>query len=296
MTATHKAENESEGDRPRPSEGAPATTPPLETPRLLLRPLELADAAQIQILFPQWEIVRYLANEVPWPYPPDGAYRFLHDVALPAVERGEAWHWTLRLKTDPDNLVGSIGLMKNEDDNRGFWIASPWQGRGLMNDAADAVTISAVHGVCCGGWFELALVSDLIIADRSARFCFPELRLGLVPGFGGIPRLKRDLGNAAVRDLLFTGRSINASKALEVGLVSQVVAEGQAPRVAHLTAQQVRKFDRETARAAKRFVKPVPYAELRQEIELFCELFERPAVEEALRRFVESTNALPYLP
>ena len=163
-------------------------------------------------------------------------------------------------------------------------------------DAAPAITIAAVHGICFGGGFELALVSDLIIADRSARFCFPELRLGLVPGFGGIPRLKRDLGNAAVRDLLFTGRSINASKALEVGLVSQVVAEGQAPRVAHLTAQQVRKFDRETARAAKRFVKPIPYAELRQEIELFCELFERPAVEEALRRFVESTNALPYLP
>jgi enoyl-CoA hydratase/carnithine racemase len=163
-------------------------------------------------------------------------------------------------------------------------------------DAAPAITIAAVHGICFGGGFELALVSDLIIADRSARFCFPELRLGLVPGFGGIPRLKRDLGNAAVRDLLFTGRSINASKALEVGLVSQVVAEGQAPRVAHLTARQVCKFDRETARAAKRFVKPVPYAELRQEIELFCELFERPVVEEALRKFVESTKALPYLP
>jgi enoyl-CoA hydratase len=163
-------------------------------------------------------------------------------------------------------------------------------------DAAPAITIAAVHGICFGGGFELALVSDLIIADRSARFCFPELRLGLVPGFGGIPRLKRDLGNAVVRDLLFTGRSINATKALEAGLVSQVVGEGQAPRVARLTAQQVRKFDRETARAAKRFVKPIPYAELRQEIDLFCELFERPAVEAALKKFVESTEALPYLP
>jgi enoyl-CoA hydratase/carnithine racemase len=163
-------------------------------------------------------------------------------------------------------------------------------------DAAPAITIAAVHGVCFGGGFELALVSDLIVADRRARFCFPELRLGLVPGFGGIPRLKRDLGNALVRDLLFTGRSINAAKALEAGLVSQVVGEGQAPRVARLTAQQVRKFDRGTARAAKQFVKPIPYAELRQEIDLFCELFQRPAVEEGLRKFVESTDALPYLP
>jgi enoyl-CoA hydratase/carnithine racemase len=163
-------------------------------------------------------------------------------------------------------------------------------------DAAPSITIAAVHGICFGGGFELALVADMIVADRSARFCFPELRLGLIPGFGGIPRLKRDLGNAVVRDLLFTGRSINAAKALEVGLVSQVVAEGQAPRVARLVAQQVCKFDRETSRTAKRFVKPIPYAELRQEIELFCELFARPTVEAALKKFVESTDPLKYLP
>ncbi len=163
-------------------------------------------------------------------------------------------------------------------------------------DAAPAVTIAAVEGICFGGGLELALVCDLRIAARSARFCFPELRLGLVPGFGGIPRLKRDVGNGLVRDMLFTGRSLNAAKALEAGLVNQVVAEGKAAEVARLTARQAAKFDRETVRAAKRFAKPVPYAELRQEIELFCELFARPAVEAGLRKFVESSEALPYLP
>lgn len=115
-------------------------TPSLETPRLLLRPLELADAGQIQALFPQWEIVRYLNNRVPWPYPPDGAYTFYRDVALPAVERGEAWHWTLRLKSVSDQLIGSIGLVRGEKDNRGFWIAPPWQGQGLVSEACDLVT------------------------------------------------------------------------------------------------------------------------------------------------------------
>jgi ribosomal-protein-alanine N-acetyltransferase len=47
-------------------------TPTLETRRLILRPLEIADADEVQILFPHWEIVRYLNNRVPWPYPPDG--------------------------------------------------------------------------------------------------------------------------------------------------------------------------------------------------------------------------------
>ena len=99
-------------------------------------------------------------------------------------------------------------------------------------DASPLTTIAATHGVTFGGGFELALVCDLIIADKMTRFCFPELRLGLIPGFGGIPRLKRDLGNAVVRDLLLTGRSFNAAKLQQVGLVSQVVGEGESLRVA----------------------------------------------------------------
>lgn len=168
----------------------------------------------------------------------------------------------------------------------------------VMNaiDAAPITTIAAVHGVTFGGGFELALTCDLIIADKMARFCFPELRLGLIPGFGGIPRLTRDLGNAVVRDLLLTGRSINATKAQSVGLVSQVAAEGEALRVARATAAQLKKFDRSTTTTAKRFIKPIPYDMLRREIEIFCELFTRPAVEAGLRKFVESKDALPYLP
>jgi enoyl-CoA hydratase/carnithine racemase len=163
-------------------------------------------------------------------------------------------------------------------------------------DTSPLTTIAAVHGVCFGGGFELALVCDLIIADKMARFCFPELRLGLIPGFGGIPRLKRDIGNAVVRDLLLTGRSINATKALSVGLVSQAAAEGEALRLARATAAQTTKFDRATAAAAKRFIKPLPAEELRREIDIFCELFMRPAVMEGLRKFVEDTGAHPYLP
>jgi enoyl-CoA hydratase len=168
----------------------------------------------------------------------------------------------------------------------------------VMNslDAAPLTTIAAVHGVTFGGGFELALTCDLIIADKMARFCFPELRLGLIPGYGGIPRLKRDLGNAVVRDLLLTGRSFNTTKAQQVGLVSQVVGEGEALRAARATAAQLAKFDRTTTAAAKQFIKPIPREELRREIDIFCELIARPAVQAGLKRFVESTAAQPYLP
>ena len=163
-------------------------------------------------------------------------------------------------------------------------------------DASPLTTIASVHGVTFGGGLELALVCDLIIADKTARFAFPELRLGLIPGFGGIPRLKRDIGNAVVRDLLLTGRSFNVTKAQQIGLVSQVVAEGEALRAARATGAQIAKFDRSTSAAAKQFIKPIPHEELRREIDIFCELFSRPAVQAGLKTFMESSGPQPYLP
>jgi RimJ/RimL family protein N-acetyltransferase len=114
--------------------------PQLETARLILRPLELCDAEQTQRIFPHWEVVRFLAKRVPWPYPEDGALAYYRNVALPAMARGDEWHWTLRLKSEPDQLIGSISLFQNTTSNRGFWLGLPWQGDGLMTEAADAVT------------------------------------------------------------------------------------------------------------------------------------------------------------
>ena len=162
-------------------------------------------------------------------------------------------------------------------------------------DAAPMTTIAAVHGVCFGGGFELALTCDVRIADRSARFCFPELRLGLVPGFGGIPRLRRDVGQAVVLDLLLTGRSLGSKRAHAVGLVSQLVGRGQALEVARELADSLGGYDRNTAAAAKAFAKRLPVEELEEEKALFCRLIARPTVREALADFVGREDAHPYL-
>lgn len=115
-------------------------TESLETKRLWLRPLALEDADQIQALFPQWEIVRFLNAAIPWPYPPDGALTWCRDIALPQIVRGHAWHWTMRPKTQPEEVAGLVSLMTGEENNRGFWVALPWQRQGLASEAADAVT------------------------------------------------------------------------------------------------------------------------------------------------------------
>ncbi|KAF1030895.1 MAG: hypothetical protein GAK37_01058 [Pseudomonas sp.] len=117
-----------------------APSPTLYTERLILQPLALDDAKGIQQQFAHWEVVRYLNALVPWPYPADGARTYLENVALPAIAKGTEWHWSIRLKTAPGQLIGNVSLMDEVDNNRGFWLGPQWQGQGLMAEASAEVT------------------------------------------------------------------------------------------------------------------------------------------------------------
>jgi [ribosomal protein S5]-alanine N-acetyltransferase len=141
-----------------------SATIPIETPRLLLRSLELADAQQVQAIFPQWEIVKYLNRKVPWPFPQNGAEIFIREMALPAMGRGDGWFWSIRRKSSPGQLIGVINLRKNEDEHRGFWLDPLMQGQGYMTEACDAVT---------DFWFEVLKFPVMRVAkafeNRSSR-------------------------------------------------------------------------------------------------------------------------------
>jgi ribosomal-protein-alanine N-acetyltransferase len=117
-------------------------TPTLETERLMLRPLELRDAPAIQRWFPDWELVKYLHAGLPWPYPDDGALTNTHE-SLEKRARGEKFFWVLTEKDGDDAAIGRIDLWPFDGetrDMRGFWLARPWWGRGLMTEAAERVT------------------------------------------------------------------------------------------------------------------------------------------------------------
>jgi RimJ/RimL family protein N-acetyltransferase len=115
--------------------------PALATARLVLPPLEPGDAEAIQRIFPQWEVVRFLADQVPWPYPPDGARVFVEQMALPAMRQGRQWHWSIRTREEPERLIGVISLMDDDPaNNRGFWLDPAHHGRGYMTEASDAAT------------------------------------------------------------------------------------------------------------------------------------------------------------
>jgi RimJ/RimL family protein N-acetyltransferase len=113
------------------------------TARLILKPLGLTDIDAVQSIFPQWEIVRFMASHIPWPYPSDGALKFIRDTALPGMREGKEWHWSIRRKEVATQLIGVISLTDkpdNPDDNRGFWLDPVWQKKGLMSEACTVVT------------------------------------------------------------------------------------------------------------------------------------------------------------
>jgi enoyl-CoA hydratase/carnithine racemase len=85
-------------------------------------------------------------------------------------------------------------------------------------------TVAAITGYALGGGCELAMACDRRIAGDNAKLGQPEILLGVIPGAGGTQRLARLVGPSAAKDLIFTGRFVDAAEALEIGLVDQVVA------------------------------------------------------------------------
>lgn len=118
----------------------------LETARLVLRPLRLADASRIQQLFPHLEILQFMDVIIPWPYPDDGARTHL-ETTLPKMAAGQRYDWAITLKSQSeDQLIGVISLLPNdEQNNRGFWLAKEYHNKGLMTEAVAAVTDFAFY-------------------------------------------------------------------------------------------------------------------------------------------------------
>jgi len=119
--------------------------------------------------------------------------------------------------------------------------------------AIPAPTVAAVNGFALGGGCELALACDLRVAAESARLGQPEILLGIIPGGGGTQRLARLVGPARAKDLVLTGRMVDAAEAAQMGLVDRVV-QGDAVEGAKELARHFAAGPREAAARAKRAI------------------------------------------
>jgi enoyl-CoA hydratase/carnithine racemase len=151
--------------------------------------------------------------------------------------------------------------------------------------------IAAVNGIAFGGGCELSLACDVRIAARSARFGQPEIKLGIIPGWGGTQRLPRLIGRARATELLLTGDPIDADRALAIGLVSAVVDPGELITAATRWAQLLGSRAPLALAATKRAMSegaPLPIADaLKVEQREFVGLFTTEDAAEGISAFLQ---------
>ena len=113
--------------------------PNIETARLALKPVTAADIPSYEKHFIDYEVIRHLAQETPWPYPVDGVKDFVLNHILPNQGK-DKWVWGIFLKENPSELIGVVDLWREGNpEHRGFWLGKAFWNRGLMTEAAGAI-------------------------------------------------------------------------------------------------------------------------------------------------------------
>ena len=156
-------------------------------------------------------------------------------------------------------------------------------------------TIAAVAGFALGGGCEFAMQCDLIIAADNAKFGQPEIKLGVIPGYGGTQRLTRAVGKAKAMDLILTGRMMDAVEAERAGLVARVVPAANLMEEAMKVAETIAGMGLPSVYAAKESINrafETTLAEgVRFERRVFQALFATEDQKEGMAAFVEKRPA-----
>ena len=147
--------------------------------------------------------------------------------------------------------------------------------------------IAAVQADAVGGGLEFALLADLIVADPRARFGLPEVRLGLIPGGGGTQRLPRRVGAGIAKEMLLLGSVIDADRALAIGLLNRVSAEGEVLAEARRLADRLAALPRIAVQAAKAATAEDLAGALDAERAQFLIAFASDDFREGFRAFLE---------
>ncbi|MBA3873009.1 MAG: enoyl-CoA hydratase/isomerase family protein [Chloroflexota bacterium] len=151
--------------------------------------------------------------------------------------------------------------------------------------------IAAVNGYALGGGFEIALACDVIVASENAKFGLPEAKLALLPGGGGTQRLSRLVGPYLAKRMIFSGESIDAVRAYQLNIVSEVTEKGEALNAAVALAEKILANGPLAVRMAKRVIDEgleasLPTA-LSLEMDSTAHLFVSDDKREGIQAFVE---------
>ncbi len=166
--------------------------------------------------------------------------------------------------------------------------------RNYISHGLPITTISLIQGECLGGGFEAALSSDVLIAERSARFGFPEILFNLFPGMGAFSFLERKIGRRKTEELIASGKIYTAEDMLELGIVDLVTGDGKGETevAAFINARRRNRNGLAGLAAARRCVHKLEYAELNDVVETWVDTAIRlsPRDLKLMQRLVARQN------
>ena len=184
-----------------------------------------------------------------------------------------------------------IKLMQKMNKSEAYEFAN--LGHKLANtiENSDKPVIAAVNGFALGGGSEIALACHIRVASDNAVFAQPEVKIGLLPGWGGTQRLPRIVGKGLANELIITGRNVTAQEALEIGLVNRVVSKEELINTCVDIAKLIIKNSPNAVSESIKLINISSGTELNKglsrEAEEFSELFETEETTEGLTAFVE---------
>jgi len=167
------------------------------------------------------------------------------------------------------------------------------RGQSLLSriERSEKPVLVAINGTCVGGGLELALACHIRVAAAGVMIGVPEIKLGLIPGFGGTQRLPRVVGASKAAEMILTGESLSAEEALRIGLVSRVVPPHELMAQAEAIAALITARGKTAVEAALHAIRgglDIPLSEgLAREAELFGQLCVTPDKQEAVQAFFE---------
>lgn len=179
---------------------------------------------------------------------------------------------------------------KDAQDAKEFWTKTGPEIHSYIEKMTKPV-VSVVSGYCLGGGLEIALASDLVIATEDSKFGFPEVNLGLLPGWGGTQRIARVLGRLKAKQLVMLGEFIDANEAVQIGIVNWVVKRADLDSFLEKTLLKLTEKSPVVLKYAKKAVNKAYDSSieegLKYEAELDTALITTEDTRERIRAFLE---------
>ncbi len=188
-----------------------------------------------------------------------------------------------------------IAAMQSMTPGEASDFASRGHQLGSALEALPLPVIAAINGFALGGGCELALACDFAYASEKAKLGQPEVKLGVIPGFGGTQRLLRRVGVAVARELVYSGMMIDAQEALRIGLVNRVFAHDELLPKTYEVARTIAEMGPLAVAAAKRVIRegemmPLPQANA-LEVDAFAGCFTSADQKEGMAAFLAKRPA-----